>query len=192
MNAILIQANPQEPAEGEAQAASDFAGMIAPYLLLAGVVMLTIVLLGKVRKTSKRAARQPDLEPKERIEAIRERADNGTVLQQRAAQTVELTRELTAVIDNRAEKLEILIQHADERIARLERLSQEAEQRLTPRHTESSGSAERPRTEATLATDALRQQIYDLADQGHATNEIAHRLGQHAGKVELILALRRA
>jgi hypothetical protein len=189
---MLIQANPQQPEQDEAQSASDLASSIAPFLLLAGVVMLTIVLMGKIKKKTKRSSREPVLEPKERIEAIREKADSGTVLQHRAAETTELIRELTALLDNRSEKLELLVQHADERISRLERLSDEAEQRLTPRHAENRNSTEKPRSESTLATDALRQQIYDLADQGHATNEIAQRLGQHVGKVELILALRRA
>lgn len=163
------------------------------FLMLAGVVMLIVVLMGNIKKKSKRRGNTPDLEPRERIEAIRKQANESrTVLDSRTAETAALVREMTALLDNRSEKLEILIQQADERITRLERLSQEAEQRLTPRHSETNTTPETPRSESTLASDALRQQIYDLADQGHATNEIAQRLGQHAGKVELILALRRA
>ena len=192
MFAILIQNNPVQSETEDPQTAADLASTIAPFLLLAGVVMLTVVLMGKIRRKNRARSHEADLEPKERIEKIREKADTGTVLQQRAAETTALVRELTAVIDNRSERLELLIQHADERISRLERLSEEAEQRLTPRHAETKSTSEPPRSESTLATDQLRQQIYDLADQGHSTNEIAQRLGQHAGKVELILALRRA
>jgi len=186
---MLIQT---DPVQDQAQPDSGLANSVAPYLLLAGVVMLIIVLMGRVRKKSRRSSREPTPEPKERIETIRAKSDTAAVLQHRVAQSAEITRELTALIDNRSEKLELLIQHADERINRLERLSQEAQQRLTPRHAETQSTPDKPRSEATLATDALRQQIYDLADQGHVANEIAQRLGQHAGKVELILALRRA
>jgi hypothetical protein len=38
--------------------------------------------------------------------------------------------------------------------------------------------------------EALAQQIYRLSDAGLTPSEIAQRLGQHTGKVELIIALR--
>ncbi len=40
--------------------------------------------------------------------------------------------------------------------------------------------------------EALAQQIFRLADAGLTPGEIAQRLGQHTGKVELIIALRNA
>ncbi len=44
---------------------------------------------------------------------------------------------------------------------------------------------------ADRSAEALQAQICQLADAGHSPLEIAKRLGQHTGKVELILALRR-
>lgn len=41
-----------------------------------------------------------------------------------------------------------------------------------------------------MSTDQISEQIFRLADSGVAPAEIAKRLGQHTGKVELILALR--
>ena len=38
--------------------------------------------------------------------------------------------------------------------------------------------------------DPITREVYELADAGHAPVEIARKLGQHTGKVELILALR--
>jgi hypothetical protein len=38
--------------------------------------------------------------------------------------------------------------------------------------------------------EALAQQIYRLSDAGLTPGEIAQRLGQHTGKIELIIALR--
>jgi hypothetical protein len=40
--------------------------------------------------------------------------------------------------------------------------------------------------------EALAQHIFRLADAGLTPAEIAQRLGQHTGKVELIIALRNA
>ena len=42
------------------------------------------------------------------------------------------------------------------------------------------------------AVDPLTREVYALADAGLAAAEIARRLEQHTGKVELILALRSA
>lgn len=158
-------------------------------LMAAGIMLLVLVLLGNVRKNYRRRSQTSLMEPKERIHAVREEAQQSSaVIDRRLVQVAEMTRELTALLDNRSEKLEILIRHADERIERLERLANEAEGRLTPRHASQS----QPASETSYANDALKQQIYDLADQGQKPGEIAQRLGQHAGKVELILALRRA
>lgn len=194
MVAWIAQNEPLDaPADGES--GSMVIDALPMYLLVAGVALLVIVLMGNIKKKARRSSVDEDLEPRERIQSIREQAQTTSALQNRTAEAAEITRELTALIDNRSERLEILIQQADERIARLERLSQEAEERLTPRHTQTReparGSAGGSGS-STLASEALKQQIYDLADQGHASGEIAQRLNQHAGKVELILALRRA
>ncbi len=158
-------------------------------LMAAGVMLLIVVLMGNLRKNLRKRVQKESMEPQERIQAIREQAQtSSTVLERRTAQAAEQTRELTALLDNRSERIEILIRHADERIERLERLAAEADGRMTPRHTAPS----QPASETSYANDALKQQIYDLADQGQKPGEIAQRLGQHAGKVELILALRRA
>ena len=175
-------------AQGEEQARPSLDSL--PIMLMgAGVLLLIVVLMGHLRKTVRKNQQAPNLEPKERIQSIREEAHSSTsILEKRTAQAEEIVRELTALLDNRSEKLEIMIQHADERIERLERLTAEAEGRMTPRHTAPS----QPASETSFANDALKQQIYDLADQGQKPIEIAQRLGQHTGKVELILALRRA
>ncbi|HED54435.1 MAG TPA: hypothetical protein ENJ00_09600 [Phycisphaerales bacterium] len=156
----------------------------------AGIVLLIVVLMSRLKKTRKQLANQPDLVPSERIEMIRQQADTRGSTEARIADAADITRQLTASLDNRAERLEILIRHADERIARLEQLNQQAADRLAPRMPGHQPAAAEPT--GSLANDTLRQQIYDLADQGHPCSEIAQRLGQHSGKVELILALRRA
>ena len=176
-------------AQGEEQGKPSLDSL--PMMLMgAGVLLLVVVLMGHLRKNVNRRNLTNNLEPKERIQSIREDAlASSSIMEKRTAQTEEIVRELTALLDNRSEKLEIMIQHADERIERLERLTAEAEGRMTPRHTAPASKAS---SETSYANDTLKQQIYDLADQGQKPIEIAQRLGQHTGKVELILALRRA
>jgi hypothetical protein len=48
------------------------------------------------------------------------------------------------------------------------------------------------RTADPFGLDPLTRDIYTLADAGHSASAIAQQLGQHTGKVELILALRSA
>jgi hypothetical protein len=87
----------------------------------------------------------------------------------------ELADLLADRMDRQAQRLERLIEEADEKIRRLERMQ-----------TQGVGTPQY-RAEA----DPMNQQVYDLADEGHPPVEIARRLQQHTGKVELILALRR-
>lgn len=47
-----------------------------------------------------------------------------------------------------------------------------------------------PATQDPIGIDPLTRSIYSLADAGHSAQAIAQQLGQHTGKVELILALR--
>ena len=86
----------------------------------------------------------------------------------------ELADLLADRMDRQAQRLERLIEEADEKIRRLERQQAHA-----------GASHQR------VDSDPLNQQVYDLADEGHPPVEIARRLQQHTGKVELILALRR-
>lgn len=88
----------------------------------------------------------------------------------------ELAQLLAAQMDRQAQRLEELIAAADARIRRLERLAEEAS---------------RPVVREEERTDPLSARVYDLADQGLPTVEIARTLDQQTGKVELILALRK-
>ena len=49
---------------------------------------------------------------------------------------------------------------------------------------------ETPTNEEEDADDPLKRRIYELDDTGHTSVEIATELGEHVGKIELILALR--
>lgn len=101
----------------------------------------------------------------------------------------EMSRKMTAQIDSRSAKLELLIQEADAKIEQLRAL-----QASTPK-----SHVERFRMDVTpspvpddIATtiDPRHAEVYQLADQGRSTAEIADGLRRPRGEIELILALR--
>jgi hypothetical protein len=95
----------------------------------------------------------------------------------------EMARQITAQIDTRSARLEVLIGEADEKIAELRRLAE----------------GEGPKVQVEMrpvlrqiakAHDDRYEEIYGLADEGQSPQEIAGHLGKPRGEVELILALR--
>ena len=111
----------------------------------------------------------------------------------------EMSRRMTAALDTRTAKLEMLIQDADERIEKLSALRGAAGGPPPAEHDALGAlragggltpeSASRPSVTAS-APAPWHAQVYDLADQGHSPREIAQQVGRPSGEVELILALR--
>jgi len=96
----------------------------------------------------------------------------------------EMSRQITAQLDTRAAKLEILLKEADEKIAQLKAACGGAAQASLEKHSSEPISAqEQP-------DDPRHADVYALADQGRDVGEIAVQLGRPRGEVELILALR--
>jgi hypothetical protein len=117
----------------------------------------------------------------------------------------EMARQVTAQLDTRATKLELLMKEADEKIETLRALqgSAPSSPSLPPPTTSPAlrqSAAERealmqpldaplsPPPEPTI--DPRHAEIYALADQGRTPVDIASRLGRPSGEIELILALR--
>jgi len=103
----------------------------------------------------------------------------------------EMSRQITSQLDTRSQKLEALIQEADDKIAELKRLSS------SPRPAIESRPAESYERQSLLApmesptnVDPRHSEIYHLADQGQTAMDIARQLGRPRGEIELILALR--
>ncbi len=104
-----------------------------------------------------------------------------------------------------AEQLALLIREADERISELRALRAEIESRATPRGVSACpsgvgrltgeragrGGDEAEPSRSVLGSDPLAGRIVELAQAGRTAVEIAGELGEHTGKVELILALSR-
>lgn len=111
----------------------------------------------------------------------------------------ELAVRLAAQIDAKADRLEKLIRIADERLAALEHAAEEglldaprpvgsirpdAAPRGMPRPPRAVGAG------VSIDPDPLSRKVHELADAGKTPREIALSLGEHLGKVQLILALR--
>lgn len=134
---------------------------------------------------------------------------------QLARELDELGKRLADELDSRADRLEKLIADADDRLARLERLTAasvhiapESAAALTevkrfnpstpgdsahtpPTDPAAPNSAPRSAAAVMAEIDPLAGEIYKLADSGLLPVQIAQKLSQHTGKVELLLALRR-
>jgi len=116
----------------------------------------------------------------------------------------EMSRQITAQLDTRSLKLELLIKEADEKIARMETLASRPNPDgqstngngpygfgtevqpagLPPRPVETSNLAPAPEIDGRHLT------IYALADEGTSVRDIASKLDRPTGEIELILALR--
>jgi hypothetical protein len=104
----------------------------------------------------------------------------------------QMARQVTAQLDTRSAKLELLMQQADQKIDELKRLS-EAARPAAP----SSGAGEPAAgahpvgtARSAPAPDPRHAEVYALADAGRSPQEIAQQLDRPRGEVELILALR--
>ena len=164
------------------------------------VGIMAVVYVTLVRPLRKKK----DKDPLERAPAF------STLSQQRAVERdmsnllvelSEMARQMTAQLDTRAAKLELLLKEADERIALLRtrgastgyngddpRADSSAQNGSDGVIMEASAPAEaRPEQK----TDPRHAPVYDLADEGLSPPEIARHLGRPSGEIELILALRR-
>jgi hypothetical protein len=103
----------------------------------------------------------------------------------------EMSRQISAQLDTRSAKLELLIREADEKIAALRRAGDgrfDAPAGAAPDEALQAEAA--PAPEPPAALDPRHAEVYVLADEGRDAGEIATALNRPRGEVELILALR--
>lgn len=200
--AAIILAQTEPPVEAEAaEGGRSLAQQTASWVLIvAAIVLLTWVMM---RLQWRRQRRSPDDEP---VAEMRETIADRQADMERAAEVGEIVRDLSARLETRAARLEALLDRADERIEQLEaRLAAGAvsgsvaaseQPALTMQASQReagdpwSDTQERPATPR-QSEDPLHQEVYELADGGQTPLDIARRLDQQVGTIELILALRR-
>ncbi len=216
----------------------------AAMVIVGGVVALAVLIAVATRgKVARRQADRPTA--REMIEEIKARAEGGrgrsgrVPESSRDAEDLDIGRRLASQLDNKAERLEILLDEARREIDRLESILRSAAGPDPARHDpppetppeSSSDSPWRsaaldlvdkndadldesddvdsdirtpahevestprlshgaPQLEPEVELDPLTRSVYALADDGRSSVEIARKLDEQIGKVELILALR--
>lgn len=162
---------------------------LLPGLLFAGGILLAVIItLRHTRRAGKRT-NELDRDPRERIDELHARSMAGRDrVEELMSDAEQLTRRLAATLDNKAARLEILLEQAERTLARLEGEHAPASTASPPDRQEWFTPAPSPDPVArTLDHDV----IYRLADAGRAPADIARELGEPVGQVELILNLRR-
>jgi len=94
----------------------------------------------------------------------------------------QMARQMTAQIETRSAKLELLIKQADERLAALQAAGTAGANPQLPAIEAASNFPGLP--------DSRHAEVYVLADQGVSAGQIARQLARPNGEIELILALR--
>jgi cell division septation protein DedD len=168
------------------------------WVVLAVGVLATLYLImrgkGKRRRDPMERQSMPSLSQQRQVER-----DISSLM----VEMLETARQMTAQLDTRAARLELLMNEADAKLAALKSASTmpvtpaastptlpppaaalPAPPEPTPTPVEEAPSrAETP-------PDPRHAEVYDLADQGRSPHEIARHLNRPNGEVELILALR--
>ncbi len=185
-------AQPLDAASG-AFSAESLTDSLGSALVVAGVMVLIFVLLRRIRqaRTKSSAVQEP---AKERIDRLQAGARTASDVHALAARAQESVQEIVTRLENRAVRLEALLDKADARIAALERLAEDANGPTEPVRAlpDLDGAARAPSNPEPPTMDPLHQRVHALADEGLSAVDIARRVDRPTGQVELILALRRA
>ena len=173
---------------------SVFQDSYLPMMAVVAVVGIGVLLMISVR--SKIARRNADrLSPRELIEQLKSAGRHRGDAQSASAELLESARQLAAKLDNKAARLEVLIQQADERISLMSQLSGTSGVAHDGPSLTRVAEPDRARTPVSangppVSLDPLTQSVYELADSGYQSIQIAQELDEQVGKVELILSLR--
>ncbi len=161
------------------------------YLLLAGVTLITVGLLMRLRKRKRQSALRPD--PREQVEQNKQMRGMHGDLEGLMVEIEQLARRFGAQLDAKTLQMEQLIKQAEKTIEQLQALNEQgAASRGGGGRIESGDAAAPEQTSPPSPSDPLARSVYELTDRGLASEDIARQLDEHIGKVELILALRSA
>lgn len=111
----------QEPEAGSLGESLGGPNTLAGLLMAGGVLIITFILMSRLRRKQRNAP--PNIPPMEQVEAIRARATNRADIDAYKVDAHDFTRQMAALLDSKAERLEQLILDADDRLARLEAAS---------------------------------------------------------------------
>ena len=162
----------------------------APAWLLMGMAVLTVMyLMMRPRKRDPLASASANRSSLSQQKALERDMQNVIV------ELSELTRSMSAQLETRAAKLEILIRDADERLAALAEANAHRGPLIETKPNASTAVptiAAEPVRSMRLVQDSEERwnDVYHHADQGMSIPEICRTLNRPRGEIELILALR--
>jgi hypothetical protein len=147
------------------------------WLVLVVGVLATVYLVMRGRlKKRKDPLERPSMSLSQQRQI--ERDMNGLMVEM-----LDTARQMTAQLDTRAARLEVLMKEADARLAALQTATGSSSPLAASPLPVVPPSPETP-------PDPRHAEIYLMADQGRSPQEIARKLNRPNGEVELILALR--
>jgi len=163
------------------------------YVFLLGVVLLVFIMMRLSARRNRQSGPTAQSQAREQVAKLKEEHAVKGDMRELMVELQDLSRNINAQIDTRFAKLEVSIRAADERINLLERLSRAAQGRQTL-DTVVSGDDETPPSTPEHPPAGLPElphgRIYDLADGGRDSIQIARETGKTPGEIELILSLR--
>lgn len=162
-------------------------------LLFAAFALVYITFIRPLRKKRDPLAKSPAASTLSQQRSVERDMSNLLV------ELSEMARQMTAQLDTRTAKLELLIKEADEKIAALRAASGGGSMMTpaekSPEAKDFSDPSPAPARAALIEAapppiDPRHAAVYELADEGRSPLEIAQTLGRPSGEIELILALR--
>lgn len=173
------------------------------YAILAVGLLFVIAAMFSLGRGRKRRA-ETQTTARDHVERARQKQGVRDELEALMVDINRMAKDMGAQLDAKIVRIEQANREADERIARLEALVQStgsADSAAAASFAALSGpqpaeqqaaAAAVPADVQALQTEAdpLTREVYTLADSGLGAVDIAQKLGEHVGKIELILALR--
>lgn len=157
-------------------------------LLAIGILFIIMAMFSLGRGRKKRAATRDTA--RDHVDRARQKQHVRDELEALMVDINRMAKDLGAQLDAKVVRIEEATRQADERIAQLEALKQT----LAEPDPYGNPPAVAPPADTLQApadaADPLTSEVYALADQGVGPQDIAAKLNEHVGKVELILALR--
>ncbi len=157
-------------------------------LLVGGILLVTASLLMVLRNRKRQAGHA--VSARDRLgharDDTRQRDRQRKDLESVALSIEEMARRVGAQLDNKASRVEALLDEAERTLHRLEAATRAAD-RTTPRAPTPDG----PRKPAATPVEDLSTRVRRLAGEGLKPPAIAAQVDEHVGKVELILSLAR-
>jgi hypothetical protein len=151
------------------------------------LVAVYLILRPKMKKKDPLERRQQQPSPPGGLTLAQQRGlerDMSTLV----TELLDMSRQMTAQMETRAAKLEILLKEADDKIAQLHALTSHAQNGDGQPAASSAPAASAPPAASQSATDPRYERIYALAAQGQSIPQIAREVGMPSGEIEVILA----